>query len=66
MGKPEVDGWYYRVWRGQIGFVAECKRTPFEGKAGHWVAMMQEVGDIYFEFGATEDEALRNLRASER
>lgn len=67
MMAQDADGYFYRVWLGASGrYVAECKRTPFEFPKARYQDMLRETGDIWFEFGATEAEALARLKASER
>lgn len=57
---PE-GGYYFIVkpkGRSGPGYVAFAKREPFVADA-HFA---YEPGEMWFEFGATEDEALKNLK----
>lgn len=58
---PDDGEFYFLVkphMRGE--FVAFAKRVPFVADA-HFA---YEPDDMWFEFGATEEEALRNLKRS--
>lgn len=55
-------GWHFMAKEYPEGFTAFAKRTPFVAEAH----ILFEPGDMWFEFGATKDEAMRRLRASLR
>ena len=59
MNPIRQDAWYFTAWRGKIGWIGLAKREPFIN--GH---PLNEPGDVWFEFGATEEEALRNIKRS--
>lgn len=51
--------WHFTVWQGRTGWVGLAKRSPFV--TGH---PLTEPGEIWFEFGATAEEALKAIKAS--
>jgi hypothetical protein len=53
--------WYYKVVRlkRQLGYFAMAKHEPFVGDN-----VMTEPGDVWFEFGDTEEQALCRLKRS--
>jgi hypothetical protein len=59
----EAENWRYRCRPGRNGvkgWIAFAKRGCFVSEWGHEIF---EPGDLWFEFGTTEDEALAKLQA---
>ena len=54
-----TSSWHFHVWRGETRWVGMAKRTPFV--TGHPIT---EPGDLWFEFGATEAEAMAAVKRS--
>jgi hypothetical protein len=52
---------YYAVFKGTSKYVALAKNEPFVTNPPD---AMWEPGDVWFEFGATAEEALVQLKAS--
>ena len=56
---------YSQVIKGVSQYVALGKYQPFERKyLTVAAAIIKEPGDLYFEFGETQEQALDNLRQS--
>lgn len=51
------DGWYFRVVRGTTGYTGLAKQSPFVNGDP-----ILEPGDIWFNFGASWDEALEKIQ----
>lgn len=51
--------WHFATWQGQTQWIAMAKREPFE--TGN---PLTEPGELWFEFGATPEDALRRLRTT--
>lgn len=51
--------WHFTTWQGRSKVCAMAKREPFVN--GHPI---QEPGDVWFEFGDDEEDALAKLKGS--
>lgn len=57
-----MEGWNFRVFRSRAGsWIALAKREPFVLEEP---SAIREPGDVWFEFGDTEEEALTKLKRS--
>lgn len=57
MNETRFADFYIKVKRGTSCFIAYAKRAPFSGCD----PILLEPGDLWFEFGDSEEEAVENL-----
>jgi hypothetical protein len=57
MKQLRVGQWYFAAWEGRSKWIGLAKREPFVN--GHPI---YEPGDVWFEFGETEADALSAIK----